>query len=306
MTSPKINRNEDGNQAAEPAHPFYITREEEHRLRIAAETLSPALVIDQASSFDEYTRQLMVPPAVMDLKRKAEHMRLAAWEVQGIRRLLEPTPPGGEDRLLRHILKAKAEKDDSHPPYIRVACTGKGDFDDQVVRHGYVADVPEEQNIGSPVVLEIWPAQHFSPMHSHGNTTGIIYCLAGQLDVMSYEELDWDAEKRGLVTLTPGRCAWLSGSQYAVHKVYCPLDGGPAWQKDDLLNDTGDFAASFHVYLNEDETGMDEVVPGPMSRNEFEYIEEKFPHDHNWFETHSDLSWKVLRAALADEMRNLS
>lgn len=196
--------------------PFFIAKAQERALRINAEYVSPSLVVTQPTSFDEYTRQLMVPPTVMDLARKASDIRLSAWEVEGIRAQLDPQ--GG---LLRHILQEKAKADNTHPPYIRVACTGKGDYDDLAYQYGYTA-AQHHGDAGSPVVLEIWPAQHYSPMHSHGGTTGIIYCLAGQIDVMVYSELSWDATKLGLLTLTPGQCAWLAGDQFAVHKVYLP------------------------------------------------------------------------------------
>ncbi|MFH8591240.1 hypothetical protein [Streptomyces rimosus] len=65
----------DGTEAGPP---FYVTRDQEKRLRVQAELLVPSLVVDQPSSFDEYVRQLMVPPAAMDLVRKAAHLRLAA------------------------------------------------------------------------------------------------------------------------------------------------------------------------------------------------------------------------------------
>lgn len=280
--------------------PFHIDREEERELRIRAEQLQPALVVDQAASFDEYVRQLMIPPAVMDLARKAASLRLATWEMQAIQTLLTPTQQGTTP-LLRRILQDKAHQDSTHPPYIRVACTGKGTYDSwAAAQHGF--DETMLANYGAPAVLEIWPAQHYSPMHSHGNTTGIIYCLAGQLDVMSYETLHWNATKRGLVTLTPGQCAWLSKHQYAVHKVFCPMDGGnhPTAQ----LNDSGEFGASFHVYLNENETTVDEHVPAELSRDIFHYIDENEPHEEKKFITYSDLSWPALRRAMADIATN--
>ncbi|MER6049946.1 hypothetical protein ACH4VR_04180 [Streptomyces sp. NPDC020883] len=281
--------------------PFYISKDEERQLRLAAEKIAPSLVITQASSFDEYVRQLMVPPAVMDLARKAADIRFSAWEIEGIRQLLTPAAPGAAEPLLRQILINKSDPkqggDPSHPPYIRVACTGKGDYDDLAAEHGY--EVTHEGDYGSPVVLEIWPAQHYSPMHSHGETTGIVYCLAGQIDVMSYAALDWDAEKRGLVTLTPGQCAWLTKENYAVHKVFCPLDGGP--NPTELLNDTGDFGASFHVYLNQDELTV--AFDDSHSRDAFDYIDEA-THEKKQFQTYSDLSWRVLRSVLAKNARD--
>jgi hypothetical protein len=275
--------------------PFFVTKAEERALRINAEYVSPSVVVTQPTSFDQYTRQLMVPPTVMDLARKASDIRLSAWEVEGIRAQLDPQ--GG---LLRHILEEKTKADNTHPPYIRVACTGKGDYDDLAYQYGYTA-AQHHGDAGSPVVLEIWPAQHYSPIHSHGGTTGIIYCLAGQIDVMVYGELSWDADKLGLLTLTPGQCAWLAGDQFAVHKVYCPMDGGSkAVGPDNLLNETDDYAATFHVYLNEDEATPDTYVPAqPGTRETFTLVNEK-THKVEPFTTYSDLSWHVLRRVLAN------
>lgn len=284
---------------AEPGPPFYVTQAEARRLRAAAAHLEPALVIDQATSFDEYVRQLMIPPTVMDLARKASQIRLAPWEVEGIRESLEP----GGGGLLRRILDYKADKehgDPTHPPYIRVSCTGKGDFDHLAAEHGITLS-EHPGDFGSPAVLEIWPAQHYSPMHSHGGTTGIIYCLTGLVDVMAYDRLDWGAKKLALLTLTPGQCAWLAGDQFGVHRVFCPMDGGDSpVVPPNLINKTSDFAATFHVYLNENQATPDVYKPAKLgSREVFEYIDE-VSHQKRDFTTYSDLSWHVLRKLLAD------
>jgi hypothetical protein len=290
-------------QTNPPGPPFYVDEAEALRLRIAASRLSPSLVIAEATSFDDYVRQLMIPGVVMELTRKAASIRLSTWESEGIRAFLDPKGNG----ILRYILQKKAEADPTHPPYIRVACTGKGDFDEDAVEHfGYTGILEEEADhkgdYGSPVVLEIWPAQHYSPTHSHGNTTGIVYCLAGQLEIMAYDALEWDAKKVGLLTLTPGQAAWLSGSTFAVHRVFCPMDGGPKpVGPDNLLNDSSNYGASFHVYLNEDE--LAQVLPlGGMraseNRDVFDYIDEQ-THEVKEFKTYSDLSWRILRWLLA-------
>lgn len=283
--------------------PFYIDKEEEQQLRIAAARLSPSLVIQPAASFDDYVRQLMIPTTVMELARKASQIRLSTWEAEGIRAFLAPDGGG----ILRYILEKKAEGDKTHPPYIRVACTGKGDYDDEArEKFGYRGGSGDEHkgDYGSPVVLEIWPAQHYSPMHSHGDTTGIIYCLYGQLDVMAYGSLEWNAEKVGLLTLTPGQCAWLAGDRFAVHKVYCPTDGGAKpVGPDNLLNDSSNFGASFHVYLNEAELPLVRATaeaPEPHTRDIFNYVDEAPPHEVKEFATYSDISWSVLRWLLAD------
>lgn len=288
-------------------HPFHISKEEDRQLRIKADRLSPSLVITQPSSFDEYARQLMVPPAIMDLARKAANIRLSAWEVEAMRKHLEPPDPivtadptSAKMGLLRRILLDKAAKDDTHPPYIRVACTGRGVYDDWATEYGYARTFDlEPGDYGSPVVLEIWPAQHYSPIHSHGNTTGIVFCLAGQLDVMAYEKLDWNSPKAGLTTLTPGQCAWLAGNRFAVHKVYCPMDGDNGPTGPTYMNATSEFAASFHVYLNEKEVHADGYGPADLGRDVFDYVDEK-DKQVKQFATYSDLSWAVLRKVLAD------
>lgn len=259
-----------------------------------------SLIIGQATSFDDYVRQLMIPTRVLELARKASTIRFSAWEAEAIRANIAPESGG----LLREILKKKAEADDSHPPYIRVACTGKGDYDEMAAeKYGYDmgGEDVHQGEFGSPVVLEIWPAQHYSPMHSHGQTTGIIYSLAGQIDVMAYASLSWDAEKVGLVTLTPGQCAWLDGERFAVHKVYCSMDGGDKTVgPDNLLNDSSNYAATFHVYLNQSELPLVSAAPEPDTRDQFTFVNEKPPHDIVPFPTYSDISWRILRRVMAD------
>lgn len=299
-----------GTAGPEPGPPFFVTREEELELRIKASQgivmnkVPTSLVIGQATSFDDYVRQLMIPTRVLELARKASGIRFSAWEAEAIRAIIAPG-----DGLLREILKKKAEADDSHPPYIRVACTGRGDYDDMAAaKYGYDLSLEAEDihkgEFGSPVVLEIWPAQHYSPMHSHGNTTGIIYTLTGQIDVMAYANpLAWEAEKVGLLTLTPGQCAWLDGERFAVHKVFCPMDGGrEAVGPDNLLNDSSNYAATFHVYLNQSELPLVRAAPKPKpnTRDQFTFVDEKPPHGLVQFPTYSDLSWSILRRVMAE------
>lgn len=290
----------DGADAHGAGYPFHITKEEERRLRLLGERATPSPIIGQATSFDEYVRQLMIPPVVMDLARKAADLRLSAWEVEAMRKQLAPSPTGETMGLLRRILLEKRKRDGTHPPYIRVACTGRGDYDHLATQHGHLEHLEQsEGDIGSPVVLEIWPAQHYSPIHSHGQTSGIVYCLTGQLDVMLYDRLDWNATKLGLLTLMPGQCAWLTKDTYAVHRVFCPMNGGDGTTGPGFINSTDEFAASFHVYINPDETSVDLDDGESHNRNAFDYVDE-ITHERAQFETHSDLSWNVLRRVLAD------
>ncbi|SEM24705.1 hypothetical protein [Halomonas caseinilytica] len=312
MTNSKHIKEDHEHEACETEYPFHITKEEDRELRQKAAKAIPSPVISQASFFDEYVQQLMIPPVVMDMARKAENMRLSPWEIAAMRKHLSPFKHHhGKYGLLRKILHLKAKADPSHPPYIRVACTGKSQYDYLAEADGHTQKPPHKDkgDVGSPVVLEIWPAQHYSPIHSHGETTGIVFCLAGQLDVMLYDSLDWNAKKLGLTTLNPGQCAWLSKDTYPVHRVYCPLNGGESKTGPRFMNSTEEFGASFHVYLNEDETPMmphdheehhdDNEKKISHTRNAFNYIKEE-DKKKDKFKTHSDLSWSVLRRVLAE------
>jgi hypothetical protein len=308
-----VEKSQNVKAAAKNGPPFYITKEQELELRIKASRgilmnkVPTSLVIGQPTSFDDYVRQLMIPTRVLELARKASAIRFSAWEAEAIRASIAPGK-GKSKGLLRRILELKARADDSHPPYIRVACTGKGDYDDLAAReYGYEAEAGavdvHKGEFGSPVVLELWPAQHYSPMHSHGMTTGIIYCLAGQIDVMAYGELKWNAKKAGLLTLTPGQCAWLDGERFAVHKVFCPMEGGAKpVGPENLLNDSSNYAATFHVYLNQSELPLVAATPKPKpkpdTREEFTFVDEK-TREIVPFPTYSDISWSILRKVMA-------
>ncbi len=263
--------------------PFYVTPEEELKLRIQANRLVPSPAIAPATSFDDFARQLMIPATVMELARKASSIHFSAWETEAIRASLN----GG---ILKDILIDKYKEDNSHPAYIRVACTGKGHYDHLAVKYDAALATAGEGahtgDFGSPVVLEIWPGQHYSPIHSHGKTTGIIYCLTGQIDVMLYKDLRWGTKKLALLTLTPGQCAWLSERQFPVHRVFCPMT-------------EGNFAATFHVYLNRDELPLLRASPEADTRDEFEFVEEGGSHKKKVFATYSDLSWSILRQEMS-------
>jgi hypothetical protein len=93
----------------------------------------------------------------------------------------------------------------------------------------------------------------------------------------------------------------LTKKNFAVHKVYCP-GGGVTENK---LNDTSDYAATFHVYLNEDDTRPESSGPtleyfdaSPSTRDTFEYVQER-SRKVKRFNTYSDLSWGILRCILA-------
>ena len=62
----------------------------------------------------------------------------------------------------------------------------------------------------------------------------------------------------------------------------------------------GNFAATFHVYLNRDELPLLKATPKPDTRDQFEFVEEIEPHEKKVFATYSDLSWGILRKEMAN------
>jgi hypothetical protein len=82
------------------------------------------------------------------------------------------------------------------------------------------------------------------------------------------------------------------------------MDGGrEAVGPGNLLNDSGNYAATFHVYLNESElpfvAAMEGEEPVSDTRDQFTFIDER-SHDRTEFKTYSDLSWSILRRVMAD------
>ena len=59
---------------------------------------------------------------------------------------------------------------DLRTTYIRVDCFGK--------------------NVQSPCLLEIWPGGHYSPVHEHAGSIGIVKGIFGRVEVMLYDRLE--------------------------------------------------------------------------------------------------------------------
>jgi len=246
--------------------------------------LSPSPFYAPAASFDDFATTLFIPSIISTLYEKVKFLRFAPWEISAIQHSLD-------SGVLKTVLDKKFKADPSHPAYIRIAITGKGNYDDWIVKEQNLKLADEEKkdvkgDFGQATVLEIWPGGHYSTIHSHGNTTGILLGMAGHLDILNYDSLDWNAKKVAMITLHPGQVCWLHQETFAVHKVSCPL---PRYQ----------FGASFHVYVNKDELPKLQMAPpGSENRDAFDSVGELEPHDFEVMTTYSDLSWPVLRQEL--------
>ncbi|CAF3448374.1 unnamed protein product [Rotaria socialis] len=73
---------------------------------------------------------------------------------------------------------------------------------------------------GVPYVLEIWPSGHYSPIHSHANTYGIIRVLYGNINVKLYRTLNLKKTKPIHETeIFEGQVTWLSPGLNQIHKL---------------------------------------------------------------------------------------
>lgn len=76
---------------------------------------------------------------------------------------------------------------------------------------------------GQPYVLEIWPKEHFSPIHNHGNTVGIIKLLDGSLISEYFNPLtetnNMYQEPVKTTSLHAGQITWLTPTMYQTHRL---------------------------------------------------------------------------------------
>ncbi len=74
---------------------------------------------------------------------------------------------------------------------------------------------------GAPYVLEIWPGQHFSPVHRHANCHAIIKVLHGSLSCRWFRSLQIEESKPYLqAVLSAGQVTWLDPGQFQTHQLY--------------------------------------------------------------------------------------
>lgn len=72
---------------------------------------------------------------------------------------------------------------------------------------------------GVPYVLEIWPAGHFSPTHSHANAEAIIKVLHGDIEVQLYPYLGPSAAPFATADFTAGDVLWISPTLNQTHRL---------------------------------------------------------------------------------------
>ncbi|HHJ35756.1 MAG TPA: hypothetical protein ENJ87_08310 [Gammaproteobacteria bacterium] len=74
---------------------------------------------------------------------------------------------------------------------------------------------------GAPYVLEIWPGQHYSPVHRHAECNAIIKVLHGSLSCRWFRSLQFeDSVPYQQAVLSAGQVTWLDPGQFQTHQLY--------------------------------------------------------------------------------------
>jgi hypothetical protein len=73
---------------------------------------------------------------------------------------------------------------------------------------------------GVPYVMEIWPPQHYSPVHNHGGANAIIRVLYGQINVSLFPFLSTDKiQPFAKQDFSTGDITWISPTLNQVHQL---------------------------------------------------------------------------------------
>lgn len=74
---------------------------------------------------------------------------------------------------------------------------------------------------GAPYVLEIWPGQHYSPVHRHAQCHAIIKVLHGSLSCRWFRSLQHEEQQPYLQSvLAAGQVTWIEPEQFQTHQLY--------------------------------------------------------------------------------------
>ena len=132
--------------------------------------------------------------------------------------------------------------------------------------------VSQGESPGAPFVLEIWPGQHYSPVHRHADCHAIIKVLHGSIRCMWYRSLSKDGcQPYGQTTLTQGQITWLDPDQYQTHRLYNHNVSGNMCATLQCYQYGSDDERHYEYfdYLNEESAGIEKFAP----RTDWSYSE---------------------------------
>lgn len=120
-----------------------------------------------------------------------------------------------ENGWCNQVLKSKATEfggDDILETYLRITL-----------------GVNQGDSPGIPYVIEIWPPNHFSPIHKHGNANAVIRVLHGEITVNLYPMLSkYHEVPFAIDTFKKDEVTWISPRYNQVHKLHNTNLSGPS------------------------------------------------------------------------------
>lgn len=133
---------------------------------------------------------------------------------------------------------------------------------------------------GIPYVLEIWPTNHGSPIHSHGNTCAVIKILHGGLTIKVFNKhVDRpDAPALMQFDVKEGDVTWISPNWFQTHQLW---------------NHTDDYCATLQCY----QYGTDDLIHWPY----FDYVAST--NTIGEFLPNSDYSFREMREIVMKEFQ---
>ena len=72
---------------------------------------------------------------------------------------------------------------------------------------------------GIPYVMEIWPSNHYSPVHNHGGSTAIIRVLHGAINVSLFPYLGDSVLPFAVADFAKGDVTWISTTLNQIHQL---------------------------------------------------------------------------------------
>jgi hypothetical protein len=165
--------------------------------------------------------------------------------------------------LRKKIIEKAKDKKDCKETYVRVTLGNNMGF-----------------SPGIPFVLEIWPKDHYSPIHEHANSYAIIKVLHGKITVNLYPDLNKDYESwYKKAYMTENQVCWMTPGQYQIHQ---------------LINESYDFCATLQCYRFSD----NDII----HKETFSFIDDDGTKEE--FVPESDFTYKELKEELKKEWPN--
>lgn len=72
---------------------------------------------------------------------------------------------------------------------------------------------------GIPYVMEIWPPEHYSPIHNHGGASAVIRVLHGEINVSLFPYLSNEVEPFGKEDFEKDDITWISPTLNQIHQL---------------------------------------------------------------------------------------